>query len=336
MKVAVYSTKKFERFYLEVANNNKHDLIFLEEALSMDTVSLAKGCHAVSIFTNDDASAEVLEQLKEINIQHIAIRAAGYDQTDLKKGAALNFHVANVPEYSPYSIAEHTVAMVQALNRKIVLADGQVKEYNFSLDNLIGYDLNGKTVGIIGLGKIGGIVAKILHAFGCKLFGYDIQPNKEYKEKYGVEYVTLEHLCKYADIISLHAPLNEHTKYMINSERIKLMKKGVMIINTGRGGLLNTADAIEGLKSGQIGYLGLDVYEKEKGLFFYDHSTDIPQDDVFARLLTFKNVLVTGHQAFLTENALKNIADTTIYNLDCWEKGEGSDHELIKKLKLCL
>lgn len=331
MKVAVYSTKDFERPYLETANKRKHELVFLKAALNLETVEMAKGCNAISIFTNDDASAKVLNKLHEINIKHIAIRAAGYDQTDLKRGAELTFQVANVPEYSPYSIAEHTIGMIQALNRKIVQADQQIKNFNFSLDNLIGYDLHGKTVGIVGLGKIGGIVAKILHAFGCKLLGYDIQPNLEYQEKYGVEYVTLEDLCKSADIISLHAPLNEHTKYMINKETIQSMKKGVMIINTGRGGLINTAEAIEGIKSGQIGYLGLDVYEKEKGLFFYDHSLDIPKDNLFATLLTFKNILVTGHQAFLTENALRNISDTTIYNLDCWEQGESTNNELVRK-----
>jgi D-lactate dehydrogenase len=331
MKVAVYSTKKFERSFLEKSNAGKHELLFLDKALSKESCNLSEGCQAVSIFTNDDACAEVLETLAKSTIKFIATRAAGYDNIDVKKASSLSLQVANVPEYSPYSIAEHTIAMIQALNRKVVLADKKVKEYNFCLDELIGYDLNGKTVGIIGLGKIGGILAKILNGFGCNVLAYDIQENLEYVNKYGVQYVSLENLCKQSDIISLHAPLNEQTKYMINKDSIKLMKKGVMIINTGRGGLLNTIDAIDALKSNQIGYLGLDVYEKEKGMFFYDHSTDIPQDDLFARLLTFKNVLITGHQAFLTENALKNIADTTIYNLDCFAKGINSNNELTKK-----
>jgi len=330
MKVAIYSTKKFEKAYLENSNRHKHDITFLDVALSKETVWLAEGHDAVSIFTNDDASAKVLEELNKINVKKIAIRAAGYDQTDLVKAAELKFNVGNVPEYSPYSIAEHTVAMILSLNRKIVIADKKIKNYNFCLDDLIGYDLNGKTIGIIGLGKIGGIVARIMSGFGCKIIGYDIEKNKELIDNYQLQYMSLEDLCQKADIISLHAPLNEHTKYLIRKDTIRLMKKGVMIINTGRGGLVNTFDAIEGIKSGHIGYLGLDVYEKEKGLFFYDHSEGIPTDDIFARLLTFKNVLITGHQAFLTENALMNIADTTIYNLDCWERREKSINELVK------
>lgn len=330
MNVAVFSIKNYEVKYLKDSNAGKHVLKFIDEPLSMDTVHLANGCDAVSIFTNDDATATVVEKLKGLGVKGIAIRAAGYDQTDIKKAKELNISVANVPEYSPYSIAEHTVAMILSLNRKIVRADRKVKEYNFILDDLVGFDLNGKTVGIIGLGKIGGIVAKILNGFGCKILGYDIQQNQEFIEKYGVEYVELEQLCKQADIISLHAPLNAHTKYMISKDKIGKMKDGVMIINTGRGGLINTQDTIDALKAGKIGYLGLDVYEKEKGLFFFDHTTSIPSDDLFARLLTFKNVLITGHQAFLTKNALTNIADTTIYNLDCWSKGNDTKHELTK------
>ncbi|MBC7486905.1 MAG: 2-hydroxyacid dehydrogenase [Cytophagaceae bacterium] len=331
MKVVVYSTKQYERAYLEKSNRGKHDFLFLEEVLSVKTVELAKECSAVSIFTNDDASSEVLKQLANLNIKSITTRAAGYDNIDLNEAEKLNLKITNVPEYSPYAIAEHTVAMILAMNRKIVQADRQVKNYNFALDDLIGFDLHGKTVGIIGLGKIGSIVAKILNGFGCKLLGYDIEQNEALTKAYGMEYVSLGKLCKIADIITLHAPLNTNTHYIINKENLQLMKKGVMIVNTGRGGLVNTADALDALKEGKIGYLGLDVYEKEKGLFFYDHSRDIPQDDLFACLLPYKNVLITGHQAFLTENALGNIADTTIYNLDCFQKSEQSLHELTGK-----
>lgn len=330
MKVAIYSTKKFERHFLETANNSKHELVFLDEALSPDTCAFAEGCETVSIFTNDDASAPVLEKLKKMQVQYIAIRAAGYDQTDLNTCRKLQMQAANVPEYSPYSIAEHTLAMILSLNRKIVQADKKVKNYDFSLDDLIGFDLNGKTAGIIGLGRIGGIVAKILSGFGCKLLGYDIYENPTLKEKYGIVYGSLEDLLRNSDIITLHTPLTPESKYLINDKNIQLMKRGVMVINTARGGLLNTRDVMEAIKTGQIGALGLDVYEKEKGLFFYDHSTDIPQDELFASLQSFKNVLITGHQAFLTENALKNIAETTIYNLDCWAKQERSSHELVK------
>ncbi len=328
MKLAIYSTKPYERKYIESANKGKHELFFFEEALSLETVYKANGCDAISIFTNDDASAEVLEIIKKLNIRSIAVRAAGYDNVDLKKAAEFSFKVANVPDYSPYSIAEHAAMLILALNRKVVQADHKVKDYNFLLDELIGFDLNGRTIGIIGVGKIGGILAKIMNGFGCKVLGFDIKENKDYTEKYNLQYVSLDEMYQKADIISLHAPLNEHTKYMINKESINKMKDRVMIVNTGRGGLINTIDAIDALKSGKIGYLGLDVYEKEKGLFFYNHSADIMQDDVFARLLTFKNVIITGHQAFLTENALKNIADTTINNIDSWQSGNKAKNEL--------
>lgn len=328
MKVIIYSTKNFERKYLSASNTDKHTVLMEPEALSVKTADLAKGFDAVSIFSNDDASAPVLEKLKAAGVKYIAIRAAGYDQTDLAKAKALGFRVANVPEYSPYAIAEHAVALMMALNRKIVQSDRKVKDYNFLVDDLIGFDMNGKTVGIIGTGKIGCIVGNIMHGFGCKLLGYDPYKNQELINRCDIEYVSLEKLCEQSDIITIHAPLNEHTRYMINKDNISMMKKGVMLINTGRGGVINTADVIDGLKAGRIGYLGLDVYEKEKGLFFKDHSGDIPEDDMFARLLTFKNVLITGHHAFLTETALTNIADTTFYNLNKWAKGEESENEL--------
>lgn len=328
MKVAVYSTKGFEQPYLEKANQDKHTLLFLAEALSPGTIHLAKGCEAVSIFTNDDASSEVLQRLSDAGVKSVATRAAGFDNIDLKKAETLGQTVANVPAYSPYAIAEHTMAMILAMNRNIVRADKQVKNFNFSLDNLVGFDLHGKTVGIIGLGRIGGILVKILHGFGCKVLGVDLQEDKTLVEKYGLKYVDLPTLCRQADIISLHAPLNLQTKYMINKDTLGLMKNGVMLVNTGRGGLIQTRDAIDALKTGKIGYLGLDVYENEKGLFFKDHSNDLLLDDTFARLLTFKNVLVTGHQAFLTQNALENIADTTLYNLNCFAQGIPSKHQL--------
>ncbi|MBX9851734.1 MAG: 2-hydroxyacid dehydrogenase [Cytophagaceae bacterium] len=331
MKVTVFSSKEFEKKSLAKAFGDKHTLNFITKSLSADTADLANGSDAVCIFPNDDACGATLEALHILNIHFIANRAAGYDHIDLNKASELNFSVANVPGYSPYAIAEHAVAMMLSLNRKIVRADHKVKDYDFTLDDLIGFDMNGKTVGIVGLGKIGSIVAKILNGLGCNILAYDIEQNQDYVKKYNVLYTTLDNLFSESDIITLHAPLNQHTKYMINKDNINKMKKGVMIINTGRGGLINTIDAIEGLKSNHIGYLGLDVYEKEKGLFFYDHSKEIPTDDTFARLLAFKNVLITGHQAFLTETALKNIADTTAQNLDCWQEGKPSPNELVSK-----
>jgi len=236
--------------------------------------------------------------------------------------------VARVPAYSPYAIAEHTMALILALNRRLIKAHNRVREQNFSLNGLTGFDLNGKTVGVIGTGKIGSVLVKILHGFGCNILAQDIEESKDLIDKYGVIYSDCATLCKHADIISLHVPLKASTKHLINKEHIALMKSGVMLINTSRGGLVDTKAVIEGLKTKKIGYLGLDVYEEEEGLFFEDHSDDILQDDVIARLMTFNNVLITSHQAFLTETALTNIAETTIYNLDCFDKEILSGNEI--------
>ncbi len=329
MNIAVFSAHKFEEQPLHDANADKHALKLLTDTyLNTNTAILAQDCAGVSVFTNDDASAPVLEKLKELGVQYLALRSAGFNHVDLDKAKALGIKVANVPEYSPYAVAEHTVALMLTLNRKIIKANQRVRDLNFSLNGLTGFDMNGKTVGIIGLGKIGNIVAKILHGFGCNLVAFDIKPNAELTEKYGLQFVDMDTLCAESDIITLHAPLNDKTRYIINRERIEKMKKGVMLINTSRGALVDTKELIGALKSGHIGYLGLDVYEEEKGLFFEDHSDEILQDDVIARLLTFPNVLITSHQAFLTDTALRNIAETTIYNIDCWEKGEKSDNEL--------
>ena len=322
MNVVVFSSKPYEKIHLLAANNGKHNFTFLEEPLSSATAAAGQQAEAVSVFANDDCSAPVLDKLKEAGVKYISIRAAGHDQVDLDHAKKLPIATANVPGYSPHAIAEYAVALMLALNRKIVRADKQVKDYNFNLNDLIGFDFNGKTIGIVGCGKIGSIVAKIMNGFGCKLLIYDIYHNEQLIKKYNAEYVSLERLVSEADSISIHTPLTPQTKNLVNKELIGKMKPGVMIINTGRGAIIDTQAAIDGLKSGRIGYLGLDVYEFEKPLYFNDHSNDIPTDDLFARLLSFKNVLVTGHQAFLTENALKNIADTTIYNLDCWAKGE--------------
>jgi D-lactate dehydrogenase len=328
MKVTIFSAKEFEKQYLLSSNNSRHDITFCSEALSPLTYKKASGSDAISIFTNDDGSSEVLDKLKHEGVKFIAIRAAGYDQVNIPYAKELGIKVANVPEYSPYSIAEHTLAMILSLNRKIVRADKKVKDYNFSLDDLVGFDMNGKTVGIIGMGRIGKIVAKILRGFNCNILAYDIVKDEEVIAKYNVEYCGLEKLTSLSDIISIHAPLNLQTKYLINKDLIWKMKKGVMLINTGRGGIIKTIDVIEAIKAGQIGSLGLDVYEREKGLFFYDHTRDIPQDETFARLLSFKNVLITGHQAFLTQTALQNISDTALQNIDCWSKKVPCPNEL--------
>src|SRR5690554_6402526 len=300
----------------------------LETRLTKETAILANGTITVSLFTGDDASAEVIKELSVLGIKNIALRSAGFNHVDSEQAAKLGIKVALVPAYSPYAIAEHAVALILALNRKLIKANNRVDEQNFSLNGLTGFDLNGKTVGIIGTGKIGAVMVKILHGFGCNILAQDIEESKDLIDKYGVIYSDCATLCKHADIISLHVPLKASTKHLINKEHIALMKSGVMLINTSRGGLVDTKAVIEGLKTKKIGYLGLDVYEEEEGLFFEDHSDDILQDDVIARLMTFNNVLITSHQAFLTKTALTNIAETTIYNLDCFEKQKPSGNEI--------
>ncbi len=328
MKLAVFSTHKFEKNSLLNAAGNNHELIFLEPSLSVLTAGLARDSQAVCIFVNDDASAPVLEELAGIGVRYLLLRSAGFNHVDLPKAHSLGIRVARVPEYSPYAIAEHTIALMLALNRKLIKAHNRIREMNFSLDGLTGFDMFGKTVGIIGTGKIGKIVAGILRGFQCKLLAYDLNPDQAWASGAAVEYVSLEDLCRQSQVITLHAPLTEQTRYMLNEKTLSLMLPDVMIINTSRGALLNTRDVIKALKAGKVGYLGLDVYEEEKGLFFEDHSEDILQDDMIARLISFPNVLITSHQAFLTDTALKNIADTTLLNLDRFSADLNCENEL--------
>lgn len=328
MKVAFYSIHKFEKDYIIEANNNKHELLFFDEVLSEKTVEFAKGCMAICIFVADKTVAIILKELFAIGIRFIVLRSAGYNHIDLDEAKRLDFMVARVPEYSPFSVAEHAVTLMLSLNRQIVHAHNRIAEMNFSLDGLIGFDMHGKTVGIIGTGKIGCQMAQILKGFGCTILAFDTTENESLKKDFNVSYVDLKSIWSDSDIISLHLPLTPKTKNIIGKKSISMMKKGIMLINTSRGGLVKTTAVIDGIKSGKIGYFGMDVYEEEDGLFFEDHSQDILQDDIIARLMTFKNVLITSHQAFLTDTALKNIAETTIYNLDCFEKGVLSGNEL--------
>lgn len=332
MKVTVFSTHKFDKEFLSAANDGRHEIEYLEVSLDEKTARLAQGSDVVALFANDDASAPVIDVLAEVGVGHIALRSAGFNHVDLKRAGELGIRVANVPAYSPYAVAEHTVALMLSLNRKITRAHNRVKDQNFSLDGLVGFDMNGKTAGIVGTGKIGAVVARILHGLGCRILAHDPQSNEELVSAYGVEYATLDRLCRDSDIITLHAPLNEHTKYMIDKDQIQSMRRGVMLVNTSRGGLVNTREVISALKTGQIGYLGLDVYEEEQGLFFHDYSEIILQDDVIARLLTFPNVLITSHQAFLTKTALTNIAETTFQSINRWDEGQESGSELVPRV----
>ncbi len=327
MKTIVFDTHAFEQSYLE-ASLQKHQVKFVDVKLSESTMSLADGFQAVVVFIHDDVSATVLESLKKKGVQFLVTRSAGFNHIDLEAAKRLGIRIANAPKYSPYAVAEHAITLMLALNRKVIRAHLRLMDLNFSLNGLVGFDMHGKTVGIIGLGKIGRVVARILHGFGCKILAYDVSPDKSVESDYGVLFTTLDELYQQSDIITLHAPLNAHTRYLINQDTLKKMKRGVMLINTSRGGLIKTSDVIAAIKTGQIGYLGLDVYEEEDDLFFEDHSEDILQDDVIARLMTFPNVLITSHQSFLTGEALTNIAATTSNNLDCFEYNKKCENEL--------
>ncbi|MBD2204693.1 2-hydroxyacid dehydrogenase [Calothrix sp. FACHB-1219] len=332
MKVAVFSTKAYDRQFLEAANNPKqHDLAFFEPRLNRDTAILAAGFPAVCAFVHDQVDASTLEILASHGTHLIALRCAGFNNVDLKTAAALGITVVRVPAYSPYGVAEHAVGLILSLNRKIHRAYNRVREGNFSLDKLLGFNLNGRTVGIIGTGKIGLILGQIMKGFGCHLLAYDVFRNQEL-EAIGGKYVELPELFANSDIISLHCPLTEDTYHLINEQAIAHMKPGIMIINTSRGALIDTEAVIAGLKSGQIGYLGVDVYEQESELFFEDLSDEIIQDDVFQYLTTFPNVLITGHQAFFTEEALRNISEATISNITDIEQGRPCQNEIRAQL----
>ncbi|MEG4271242.1 MULTISPECIES: 2-hydroxyacid dehydrogenase [unclassified Microcoleus] len=328
MKVAVFSTKSYDRTFLEAANvGGKHDLVFFEPRLNLETSVLAAGFPAVCAFVNDSLDAKTLLSIAEKGVRLLALRSAGFNHVDLAAAKDLNLTLLRVPAYSPYAVAEHAVALILSLNRRIHRAYNRVREGNFALDGLLGFDLHGKTVGIVGTGKIGALTAKILHGFGCRLLGYDVSQNPDCLAL-GMEYAALPELFAASDIVSLHCPLIPETYHLIGAEAIGQMKPGMMLINTSRGQLIDTKAVTKALKSGIIGYLGLDVYEQETDLFFEDLSNQVIQDDVFQRLLTFPNVLITGHQAFFTEEALKNIAETTIANITDFEQGRPCPNQI--------
>ena len=330
MKVAFFSSKSYDRQFFELANKDyNQELTFFEVQLNPDTAILARDFPVVCLFVNDLANAETLEILAANGTRLLALRSAGFNQVDLKKAAELGMKVVRVPAYSPYSVAEHAVTLVLTLNRKLYRAYNRVRDDNFSLDGLLGFDLHGCTVGVIGTGKIGMVFAQIMQGFGCQILGYDAYPNAQFEIIPKARYVSFSELLNRSDIISLHCPLLPETHYLINAKIIEKMKPGVMLINTSRGHLIDTQAAIEGIKSGQIGYLGIDVYEQEDGLFFEDHSDNIIQDDTFQLLQSFSNVVITAHQGFFTRNALSAIADTTLANIAEFEQGKPLTHEVI-------
>lgn len=328
MNIVFFSSKEYDReFFLKSPYKNEHELNFLDVPLNKQTAVLAESNEVACIFVNDTADAGVLEILAQKGIKLIALRCAGFNNIDLEAANKLGFKVVRVPSYSPHSVAEHTLALILALNRKTHRAYNRVREGNFSLSGLMGFDLHGKTVGLIGLGKIGLVTAKILQGFGCHVLGYDLM-KKEDQEQTGIKFTDLQTIYATSDIISLHCPLTPETFHLINRDSISQMKKGVMLINTSRGALIDTKAVITGLKEGRIQFLGLDVYEEEEHLFFEDLSTKIIQDDVFMRLLSFNNVLITGHQAFLTSNALEAIADTTLQNIQASAESKTLENEV--------
>lgn len=321
MRVALFSTKPYDQTFFQAANEPcRHELAFFEPHLDLKTAALAAGFPAVCPFVNDQLDRAVLEVLSRQGTRLIALRSAGFNHVDLIAARDLGLTVVRVPAYSPHAVAEHTVALILSLNRKIHRAYARVREGNFSLEGLLGFDLNGRTVGIIGTGKIGTVVAQIMSGFGCRLLAHDPFPN-EACQKRGVEYTALADLYAASRIITLHCPLTPETYHLIDAKALAQMQSGVMLINTGRGALIDTQAVIAALKSGKIGTLGLDVYEEEADLFFEDLSGRVIQDDVFSRLLTFPNVLITGHQGFFTQEAMARIAETTLGSLSDFEQG---------------
>jgi D-lactate dehydrogenase len=328
MRIAVFSTRPYDQRFFELINEQYgHELTFLEPRLEPATASLADGHDAVCGFVNDQIDAEVIDALADCGVRMITLRSAGFNNVDLEAAAARHLTVARVPAYSPYAVAEHTVALMLATERRLGRAYNRVRDGNFSLDGLLGFDLRNKRIGIVGTGQIGQIVARIMRGFGCSLRAYDPFPNDNVRDV-GVRYVDLDTLFADCDVITLHAPLTPDTYHLVNEESLAKMRPGVMIVNTSRGALIDTKAVIEGLKTGHVGHLALDVYEEEADLFFEDLSDRVIQDDVFSRLLTFPNVFVTAHQAFFTEEALTNIAETTLGNARAFEHGERSGNEL--------
>jgi D-lactate dehydrogenase len=332
MKIAICSAQSYDREFLIAANANfHHELVFFDAHLSEETVQLFSGFSVVCVFVNDILNDSVLHTMASHGLRLIALRCAGFNNVDIAAAEKYGIRVVRVPGYSPNSVAEHTLALMLTLNRKTHRAFNRIRDGNFSLEGLLGFELHSQTVGIIGTGRIGQAVAQILAGFGCRLLAYDVAPDDQCKAL-GVNYVELAELYRQSDIITLHCPLNQQTHHLINATALSQMKRGVMLINTSRGGVVDTSALVAALKSGHIGYLGLDVYEQEGDLFFHDLSNQVIQDDVFQRLLTFPNVLITGHQGFFTREAMSNIAQTTLQNISLFEKSGQYQNEVTMAL----
>lgn len=326
MKVAVYSARRYDKALLAQANEQAneqggHTLRFLEDRLTAHTAALAEGCGAVCVFVNDTVDAEVLALLAAQGTKLVATRSTGYNQIDTEAAARLGIAVVRVTDYSPHSVAEFAVGLLLAVNRKIARGSARTRDGNFDLDGLMGFDLHGKTVGVIGTGKIGTIFARIMTGFGCTVVGHDRYPSPAF-EALGGRYVGVDELLACSDVVSLHCPLTDDTRHIVNAESLARAKRGSVLVNTSRGGLIDTDAAIQALKTGQLGGLAIDVYEQEANLFFQDLSSTIICDDVIQRLVSFPNVIVTGHQAFFTVEAIGQIMRTTIESITAFERGE--------------
>ena len=329
MEIAVFDTRAYDRDALDAANARYgHGLRFFEPRLTSRTATLASGMPVVCPFVNCRIDAETIDALHRGGTRLLALRSAGFNHVDLDAAAAAGMRVVRVPEYSPYAVAELAMCLVLALNRKVHRAYNRVREANFSLEGLVGFDLHGKTFGIVGTGRIGRVLARIAHGFGCRVLARDAFPDDGLQRELGVAYVGLPALYRESDVISLHVPLTNETHHLIGDDAFAQMKQGVMLINTSRGALVDTRALIQALKARRVGAAGLDVYEEEGPLFFRDLSAHVLQDDVLARLLTFPNVLITSHQGFLTREALANIADTTLASVSAFERGEPLAHEI--------
>ena len=328
MKIALFSAKNYDKEYFDRINiHRNYSITYFEAGLNKNTANLTQGFDGVCVFVNDNLDKETIEKIAANGVKIIALRCAGFNNVDIPAAHANNIKVVRVPAYSPEAVAEHATALILTLNRKTHKAYNRVRESNFSLERLTGFNLHNKTVGVIGTGIIGRAFCNIMLGFGCHVMAYDIYESDELKQK-GVKYTGLDKLLKQSDIISLHCPLTPETKHIINKSAFNKMKNGAMLINTGRGALINTKDAIKALKDGKLGYLGIDVYEQETNFFFRDLSQVIMQDEVFARLMTFPNVLVTAHQAFFTSEALEQIAIITLNNLADFENGKALVNEV--------
>ena len=327
MKIAFFSTQAYDRLFFNRYNATQ-DIVFYEAPLDEQTVNLVDGCQGVCVFVNDKISSVIIDKLAGRGVKIIALRCAGYNNIDLPAASEKNIQVVRVPAYSPHAVAEHAVALLLTLNRKTHKAYNRVREGNFSLDKLTGFDLFGKTIGVIGTGKIGECFCDIMLGFGCNVLAFDLVANRGLEAK-GVSFVPLLDLLEQSSVISLHCPLTEQTKHIINEETLAHMKKGAMLINTSRGALIDTRAATEALKTGQLGYLGIDVYEQEEHLFFHNLSEEVIQDDIIMRLMGFPNVLITAHQGFFTDEALTQIAQTTLSNLDDFEAGKKLQYKVI-------